>query len=55
MKKVYITDGDKFFLKVAGFVITSELVLHLTLLVFCTRQILRRINYHNFSSVTLNY
>ena len=45
----------KIFLKVAGFVITSELVLHLALLVFCMRQILHRINYHNFSSVTLNY
>ena len=42
-------------IKVAGFVITSELVLHLALLVFCMRQILHRINYHNFSSVTLNY
>lgn len=37
MKKVYITDGDKFFLKVAGFVITSELILYGTLLVFCMR------------------
>ena len=55
MKKVYLTNGEKFFFKVAGFVITSELVLHLALLVFCMRQILHRINYHNFSSVTLNY
>lgn len=47
-EKVYLSNGDKFFLKVAGFVITSELVLHLALLVFCMRQILHRINYHNF-------
>lgn len=37
MKKVYLTNGDKFFLKTAGFVITSELVLYGTLLVFCMR------------------